>query len=107
MIEPNEKKHEQSTEYDFVGEILAGSGNYSINLTSMVFEWFFEGRNYQYSTAACIDDDGNEAEEGCERYLQVGLAIVTMVIGRTAAVCLGGSLHIRTKVYYKAVLHAS
>lgn len=71
MLEPNEKRHDQSSEYDYIGEIQAGSGNYSINLTSMVFEWFFEGRNYQYSTASCIDDDGNEEEEGCERYIQV------------------------------------
>ncbi len=71
MIEPNERKHEQSTDYDYVGEILDGSGNYTINLTAMVFNWFFEGRDYNFNSAACVDEDGEEAEEGCERYLQV------------------------------------
>ncbi len=73
MIEPNERKHEQSTEFEFVGEILDGSANYTINLTSMVFGWFFEGRDYSFSSAACINENGEEAEEGCERYLQVWL----------------------------------
>ena len=73
MMELNEHRHEQSTEYDFVGEILHGSGNYSINLTSMVFEWFFEGRNYDYSSAACVDEDGEQQdeEEECRRFIQV------------------------------------
>ena len=69
---PNENRHEQSTEFDYVGEIGAGSANYTINLTSMVFEWYFDGRTYDYSQAACIDDDGEAQEEGCERYIQVG-----------------------------------
>ena len=71
MIEPNERKHEQSSYYDFVGEILDGSANTTINLTSMVFGWFFEGRDYNFNSAACVDEDGEEAEEGCERYVQV------------------------------------
>lgn len=72
-IEPNENRHEQSTEYDYVGEIMYGSGNFSINLTSMVFEWYFESRNYDYSSAACVDENGDAADEleDCERYVQV------------------------------------
>ena len=68
---PNENRHEQSTEYDYVGQINSASFNYTINLTAMVFDWYFDGREYDYSQAACIDEDGEEAEEGCERYIQV------------------------------------
>ena len=68
---PNENRHEQSTEYDYVGQINAASLNYTINLTSMVFDWYFDGRAYDHTQAACIDDEGEEAEEGCERYIQV------------------------------------
>ena len=73
MLEPNENRHEQSTDYDYIGEILHGSANYSINLTSMVFEWFFDGRLYDYNLASCVDEDGEAAEEleECERYVQV------------------------------------
>ncbi len=73
MIEPNEQRHEQSTNYDYVGEVMHGSANYSINLTSMVFEWYFDGRNYDYSLGSCVDEDGEAEEEleGCERYVQV------------------------------------
>ena len=72
-LEPNENKHEQSTDYDYVGEILHASGNFSINLTSMVFEWYFDGRFYDYSQASCINENGEAQEdlEGCERYVQV------------------------------------
>lgn len=80
MIEPNERKHEQSSYYDFVGEILDGSSNTTINLTSMVFGWFFEGRDYNFNSAACVDEDGEEAEEGCERYVQVRHIIIVMAI---------------------------
>ena len=67
----NENRHEQDSNYDYVGENIAGSANYTTNLTAMVFNWYFEGRLYDYSTAACTDDDGNEEEEGCESYTQV------------------------------------
>lgn len=73
MIEPNENRHEQTTEYDYIGEIMHGSANYSINLTSMVFEWYFDGRNYDYSLGSCVNENGEAEEdlEGCERYVQV------------------------------------
>lgn len=67
----NENRHEQDSNYDYVGENIAGSANYTTNLTAMVFNWYFEGRLYDYSTAACTDDDGNEEEEGCESYTQL------------------------------------
>ena len=68
---PNENRHEQSTEFDYVGQLNSASLNNTINLTSLVFDWYFEGRAYDYSQAACIDDDGEEDEEGCESYVQV------------------------------------
>ena len=70
---PNENRHDQSTVFDYVGQINAASANYTINLTSMVFEWYYEGLNFDYSQAACIDEDGEAQEdaEGCDRYIQV------------------------------------
>lgn len=69
----NENRHDQSTVFDYVGQINAASSNYTINLTSMVFEWYYEGLDFDYSQAACIDEDGEEQDEleGCERYVQV------------------------------------
>ena len=70
---PNENRHDQSTEFDYVGQINGASANYTINLTSMVFQWYFEGLSFDYSQAACIDEDGEAQEEGCERYIQVSI----------------------------------
>ena len=72
---PNENRHDQSTVFDYVGQINAASANYTINLTSMVFEWYYEGLSFDYSQAACVDDDGEAQDEaeGCERYIQVSL----------------------------------
>ena len=72
---PNEDRHDQSTMFDYVGQINAASANYTINLTSMVFQWYYEGLSYDYSQAACIDDDeeAQDEAEGCERYIQVSL----------------------------------
>ena len=68
---PNENRHEQSTEFDYVGQTNGGSLNNTINLTAMVFDWYYEGVDYDYSQAACIDEDGEAAEEGCDNYIQV------------------------------------
>lgn len=75
MLEANENRHEQSSNYDYVGEILYGSANYTFNFTSMVSEWFSESVNYDYSKGACLDEDGEEDEDDdeCARYIQVWL----------------------------------
>ena len=73
---PNENRHEQSTVFDYVGQINDASANYTINLTSMVFQWYYEGLSFDYSQAACVDEDGEAQEEeaeGCERYIQVSI----------------------------------
>ena len=74
---PNENRHDQSTVFDYVGQISAASANYTINLTSMVFQWYYEGLSFDYSQAACVDEDGEaqDEEEGCERYIQVSLSV--------------------------------
>lgn len=73
-MEANENRHEQSTDYDYVGEILYSTANYSVNLTTMVSVWFNEGINYDYSQGACLDEDGeaDDDDEECARYIQVG-----------------------------------
>ena len=72
-MEPNENRHEQSTEYDYVGEITHGSTNYTFDFMSMVGEWFNEGANYDFSQGACLDEDGEaqEDDDECTRYIQV------------------------------------
>ena len=73
---PNENRHAQSEDFDYVGELAGASVNYTINYTAIVFDWYFDGLNYDYSQAACIDEDGEAEEEGCERYIQVrGLCV--------------------------------
>ena len=74
---PNENRHDQSTVFDYVGQISAASANYTINLTSMVFQWYYEGLSFDYSQAACVDEDGEAQDEaeGCERYIQVSLLV--------------------------------
>ena len=39
----------------------------------MVFQWYYEGLSFDYSQAACVDEDGEAQDEaeGCERYIQV------------------------------------
>lgn len=76
-MEANEDRHEQSLDFDYVGEITYGTANYTVNLTSMVTEWFQEGINYDYSQRACLNENG-EAEndnDECVRYLQVSSSI--------------------------------
>ena len=72
-LEANEYRHEQSVNYDYVGEILYGTANYTINMTSMVNEWFLQGINYDYSQKACVDEDGEASDDldECVDYLQV------------------------------------
>jgi len=72
-MEANENRHEQSQDYDYVGEITYGTANYTVNMTSMVYQWFAEGVNYDYSQQACLNENG-EAEndnDECIHYLQV------------------------------------
>ena len=73
MMEANENRHEQSVDYDYVGEITFGSANYTVNMTSMVYEWFAEGVNYDYSQRACLNENGEAEDDNdeCIRYLQV------------------------------------
>lgn len=72
---PNEDRHDQSTDPDFVGENLAATTNYSANLnfTAIVAGWFENKKFFNYYTLTCTDADGNEDDEGegCTRYTQV------------------------------------
>lgn len=72
---PNEDRHDQSTEFDFVGENLAATTNYSANLnfTAIVAGWFENKKFFNYYTLTCTDADGNEDDEGegCTRYTQL------------------------------------
>ena len=103
---PNENRHDQSTVFDYVGQISAASANYTINLTSMVFQWYYEGLSFDYSQAACVDEDGEAQDEaeGCERYIQVSLSLslslpplplsltVTLSLSLSLSFCLSLSL---------------
>ncbi len=72
-IEANENRHEQSLEFDYVGEVSYGTANYTVSLTNMVGEWFQEGINYDYSQRACLNENGEAEDDNdeCVRYLQV------------------------------------
>ena len=90
----NENRHDQSQDYDFVGENLGATLNYTVNFTSIVASWFENKKFYNYYTGTCTDADQDEDEdgEGCIPYTQVGQ--------RTAAV-----LEFMTIISIVIVLH--
>ncbi len=59
----NEERHDQSTDYDYLGENLVATGNYSYSLTTMVESWFLERENYDYYTAYCDDGDDDDDDD--------------------------------------------
>jgi hypothetical protein len=83
----NEDRNTQSTSFDYVGESLAATVSYTVNYTQLIGQlWYGEKRYFNYYAAACIDEDGNQDEDGefetCGRYTQ-------MVWARTYAVGCG------------------
>ena len=71
----NENRHDQSTTFDYVGETLGATRNYSVDYVKIISTWFDEGQNYDYNSATCQDEDGNEEEEGCQFYTQVSFPL--------------------------------
>ena len=74
----NENRHDQSTTFDYVGENLGATRNYSVDYVKIISTWFNEGQNYDYNSAACVDEDGNEEEEGCQFYTQVSFTMIPL-----------------------------
>ena len=73
MYEYNEDRHDQSTEYDYIGQNILGTDETSVNYTILLGTWFKQRSMYNYYTGGCRDEDGEEKEEleGCEGYSQV------------------------------------
>lgn len=71
--EYNEDRHDQSTEYDYIGQNIVATDEQSVNYTLLMGEWFNQRSRYNYYTGGCRDEDGEEREdlEGCEGYSQV------------------------------------
>ncbi len=81
----NEERHDQATDYDYVGENFVATANYSYSLTTMVESWFLQKENYDYYSAYCSDGDdydyddkrnvenSNQDEDPCGGYTQVGI----------------------------------
>ena len=71
--EYNEDRHDQSTEYDYVGQNIVATDETSVNLTILMGQWFKQRSSYNYYTGGCRDENGDEREdlEGCEGYSQV------------------------------------
>ena len=73
QYEYNEDRHDQSTEYDYVGQNILATDEESVNYTLLMGKWFQQRSNYNFYTGGCRDEDGEEQEdlEGCEGYSQV------------------------------------
>ena len=73
QYELNEDRHDQSTEYDYIGQNILATDESSVNYTILLGTWFKQRSRYNYYTGGCIDEDGEENEEleGCEAYSQV------------------------------------
>ena len=56
----NENRHEQSSEFDYVGENMAATRNYTYNLTTLVGQWFERGKNYDFYSLTCQEEDDDE-----------------------------------------------
>ena len=71
--ELNDDRHDQSTEYDYIGQNILATDEQSVNYTTLLGGWFKQRSRYNYYTGGCTDDDGEENEEleGCEGYSQV------------------------------------
>ena len=73
QYEYNDDRHDQSTEYDYVGQNILATDEESVNYTLLMGKWFQQRSNYNFYTGGCRDEDGEEQEdlEGCEGYSQV------------------------------------
>ena len=73
MYEYNEDRHDQSTEYDYIGQNIVATDETSVNYTILLGKWFKQRSKYNYYTGGCQNEDGEEMEnlEGCEGYSQV------------------------------------
>ena len=73
----NEDRHDQSSEYDYVGQNILATDEQSVNYTNLMGRWFKQRSRYNYYTSGCVDEDGEEKEEleGCEGYSQVQLEV--------------------------------
>ncbi len=77
--ELNENRNTQSTTFSYVGQSLAAGNGYSFNYTIMVRRWLDVGKiNYNYYSRTCVDEDGNEDEDGeaCWPYTQVSACMI-------------------------------
>lgn len=75
----NEDRHDQSTEFDYVGQNIIATDETNINYTILMGGWFKQRSRYNYYTGVCVDENGDESEnlEGCEGYSQVSATLVT------------------------------
>lgn len=79
----NENRHEQSSEFDYVGENMGATRNYTYNLTALVGQWFERGKNYNYYTLTCQEEEEedemdrrrrrqeDDEDDICQPYTQV------------------------------------
>lgn len=83
QYEYNEDRHDQSTEYDYVGQNIVATDENSVNYTILMGKWFNQRSRYNYYTGGCQDEDGEEKEdlEGCEGYSQVHIYAATLNLG--------------------------
>lgn len=79
--EYNEDRHDQSTEYDYIGQNIIATDEQSVNYTLLMGKWFNQRSRYNYYTGGCRNDDGEEREdlEGCEGYSQVHATEITLI----------------------------
>ena len=59
----NENRHDQSQDFDVVGESRLATLSYSVNYTNLLGTWFSEKKYYDYDTATCTVYDDEEEEE--------------------------------------------
>lgn len=97
----NERRHEQSSEFDYVGENMGATRNHTYNLSTLVGQWFERGQNYDYYSLTCQDEEDEEMNErrrrqeedeadACQPYTQVrraarrererGLDVMSMLV---------------------------
>ena len=78
VYEYNEDRHDQSTEFDYVGQNILATDETNINYTILLGSWFKQRSKYNYYTGSCTVEDGDDNEENpeeCEGYTQVSAAL--------------------------------
>ena len=73
QYEYNEDRHDQSSEFDYIGQNIVATDETSVNYTILMGMWFKQRSNFNFYTGGCRDEDGEEGDdlEGCEGYSQV------------------------------------